>query len=88
MDFDDSAFYFHAYYHFSSLQTIFYIHLKTDNAQLPFSLLISLRISRDTIPEQKEKNRRNPTFLHYVNKSVAKRGLICLIILFATCIYS
>lgn len=40
MDFDDSAFYFHFYYHFSSLQTILYTHLKTDNAQFPFSLLI------------------------------------------------
>lgn len=58
-----------------------------DNAQLPFSLFITLRISGDTIPKQ-EKKKRKPTFLHYVNKPVAKRDLIYLIILFATCIYS
>lgn len=55
-----------------------------DNAQLPFSLLIRLKISGDTIP--KEKKKRKPTFLHYMNKPVAKRDLIYLIGLFATCI--
>lgn len=73
---------------FSSLQAIFCAHLKMDNAQLPFSLLISLRISGDNIPKQEGKKKSKPTFLHYVNKHVAKRDLIYLIILFATCIYS
>lgn len=41
MDFDESAFYFHFYYHFSSLQTIFYTYLKNDNAWFPFSLFIT-----------------------------------------------
>lgn len=47
---------------FSSLQAIFCAHLKMDNAQLPFSLLISLRISGDNIPKQEEKKKENQHF--------------------------
>lgn len=46
------------YYCFSILQAILCTHLKIDNAQLRFSLLISLRISGDAIPKQKEKKKK------------------------------